>query len=1261
MDVMTVQRQIGMNPTHRSLQRGHTLILLQLWILVSLVFPTIALPTAGAEEVPDLIGLTQNAAEAVLSSVRLKVGTVLLITNATVPVGIVLSHDPQARINVVPGTAVDLVVSGVGIPNVIGSPQGNAQAALLVKGLTVGTVTTANSATVPIGTVISQNPSAGSTVALGSAVALVVSLGVAVPNVVGVAQAAAQTAITTAGLTVGNVTKVNSATVAIGHVISQTPAAGSNVAPGSGVALVVSLGIAVPNVVGLTQTAAQTAITTAGLTVGNVTKANSATVAIGHVISQTPAAGSNVAPGSGVALVVSLGIAVPNVVGLTQTAAQTAITTAGLTVGNVTKANSATVAIGHVISQTPAAGSNVAAGSTVALVVSLGPAVPNVVGLTQTAAQTAITTAGLTVGNVTKVNSATVAIGHVISQTPAAGTNVAPASAVNFVVSLGTAVPNIVGLTQAAAQTAITTAELIIGTVTMATSTTVPAGKVISQTPPGGTNAAPASAVNFVVSLGAAVPNVVGLTQAAAQTAITAASLRVGTVSTANSATVTIGKVISQNPAAGTNVAADSSVALVVSLGARVPDVVGLAQGNARTAITTAGLTVRTVTTANDARVAIGNVISQDPPAGTNVAPGSGVALVVSLGTAVPNVVDQSQTSAMSNITNAGLTVGTLAAMPSETVPLNTVISQIPTAGTNVAPGSAVALVISSGPPVFFMGVQNDPSTGPLVNSLYRIRTDGVVTKIGDLSHRTQGLAVVGSILYSVEEQTLSPHTGVLPNLYRVNPESGATLSTIPLSLSTGELLEGGRGLATEPGTNQLWALLVVTSEVNSFRRLVTINPTTGLATQKAKLPGNFMDLAFDSAGTLYAVADNRPVPGGSTILPARIYTVNTTTGVTTEFLDVSAGAVAGQPNFRESETIGTGFSTDLLYHLSGQNKATACCTNNILFESIHRTTKVRTPIALTGPAFFVTTALTGMPATRAPALGDLDASGTADLIWQNTTDGTTAIWLMNGTTIASSGFPGGVPLSWQIAGVGDVNGDGKADVIWRNGGNGTVAVWVMNGVSVAAVGFPGSASTEFEIAGVGDINGDGNADLVWRNTTDGTTAIWLMNGTAIASSGFPGGVPLSWQIAGVGDVNGDGKADVIWHNATSGTVAVWVMNGLSVTALGFPGSASTEFEIAGVGDVNGDGKADLVWRHTGDGNTAIWLMNGMAIASAGFPGGMSGAWQIAKVGDVNGDGKADVVWRNKSTGTVAVWLLNGLTITDVGFPGSASIDWVIH
>src|SRR5438270_1554931 len=95
-----------------------------------------------------------------------------------------------------------------------------------------------SSTTVASGNVISESPTAGTKVASGSAVSLVVSSGpaqVAVPNVVGQMQAAATSAITGAGLTVGAVTQQSSSTVASGSVISESPTAGTMVASGSAV------------------------------------------------------------------------------------------------------------------------------------------------------------------------------------------------------------------------------------------------------------------------------------------------------------------------------------------------------------------------------------------------------------------------------------------------------------------------------------------------------------------------------------------------------------------------------------------------------------------------------------------------------------------------------------------------------------------------------------------------------------------------------------------------------------------------------------------------------------------------------------------------------------------------------------------------------------------------------------------------------------------------------------------------------------------
>ena len=207
--------------------------------------------------------------------------------------------------------------------------------------------------------------------------------------------------------------------------------------------------------------------------------------------------------------------------------------------------------------------------------------VPNVVNQTQAAATTSLTGAGLVIGTVTQQSNATVPAGRVSSQNPAAGVGVVAGSAVNLVVSTGpvpvpgptmVTVPNVVNQTQAAATTAIQAAQLLVGTISQRSSTTVAAGSVISQSPAAGSSLASGSAVSLVVSTGpVAVPDVVNRTQAAATTALTGAGLALGAVSQQSSATVPSGSVISQNPAAGTGVAAGSAVALVVSTGPVAP------------------------------------------------------------------------------------------------------------------------------------------------------------------------------------------------------------------------------------------------------------------------------------------------------------------------------------------------------------------------------------------------------------------------------------------------------------------------------------------------------------------------------------------------------------------------------------------------------------------------------------------------------------------------------------------------------------------
>jgi beta-lactam-binding protein with PASTA domain len=472
----------------------------------------------------------------------------------------------------------------VTVPNVERLTQDDATTAVTAAKLMVGAVTQKASNTVAAGKVISQDPANGSSLAPGSQVNLVISSGpqmtVAVPNVGGLNQAAATAAITGAKLMVGTVTQKASSTVATGNVISQDPANGSSLTQGSPVNLVISLGpqiATVPNVEGLTRTAATAAITEAKLMTGTVTQQTSNTVATGTVISQDPANGSSLAEGSPVNLVISSGpqmVAVPQVEGLTQDAAAATITGAKLMVGTVTQQTSNTVATGTVISQDPANGSSAAQGSPVKLLISSGPqlvAVPNAEGLTQDAATAAITGAKLKVGTVTQQTNNTVATGTVISQDPARGSSVAEGSSVSLVISLGpqmVTVPNVKGLNQAAATAAITAANLTMGIITPQTSNTMASGNVLSQDQPSGSSVAQGSPVNLVISSGpemVAVPNVEGLTQAAATTAITAAKLTLGTFTQQTNNTVGAGKVISQDPGSGGSVVQGSPVNLVIS------------------------------------------------------------------------------------------------------------------------------------------------------------------------------------------------------------------------------------------------------------------------------------------------------------------------------------------------------------------------------------------------------------------------------------------------------------------------------------------------------------------------------------------------------------------------------------------------------------------------------------------------------------------------------------------------------------------------
>ena len=123
----------------------------------------------------------------------------------------------------------------------------------------------------------------------------------------------------------------------------------------------------VPNVVGMSSTAAQSTLSGAGYQVTTVEQPS--TKSAGTVISQTPAGGTTYTMGGTVTIVVSSGVVksiVPNVVGLSEAGAKTKLATSGFVASvNYTVGSPVNV----VVSQSPSGGSKLAAGSTVSITV----------------------------------------------------------------------------------------------------------------------------------------------------------------------------------------------------------------------------------------------------------------------------------------------------------------------------------------------------------------------------------------------------------------------------------------------------------------------------------------------------------------------------------------------------------------------------------------------------------------------------------------------------------------------------------------------------------------------------------------------------------------------------------------------------------------------------------------------------------------------------------------------------------------------------
>lgn len=420
---------------------------------------------------------------------------------------------------------------------------------------------------------------------------------------------------------------------------------------------------------------------------------------------------------------------VPTVVGKTEAEAITALRAWRVAVDPV---QTAPGDVGRVVDQDPPPGTALAAGEQVRIAVgradapsSDARAIPNVVGLSLDAALQTLQSSQL-VPLVNRVPSDAAGDGKVLSQEPAAGAVVARGS--NIVVNVGRAggsglleldVPDVRRLSEAEARARLRTAGLAI-VVEDRLADASSANLVVDQSPPPGTRAARETPVTIVVGrlllLPVAVPDVMGREAPEAERALRDAGFVVERA-TALSLPGSAGRVVAQEPAGGQSAIRGSVVRVTVGQSSatsmtNVPAVAGLGEAAATQRLQAMGFTVVRQAIPG-ASTESGLVRGTQPATGTPLPRGAEVRLLVVEAAAVPaapglpSYVGTDAAAAQADLQARGYAV---TISPVVGVPPGRVMGQMPAAGTPLARGSTVTLTVARAPSLAQVTLVSPPS-----------------------------------------------------------------------------------------------------------------------------------------------------------------------------------------------------------------------------------------------------------------------------------------------------------------------------------------------------------------------------------------------------------------------------------------------------------------------------------------------------------------------------------------------------------------------
>jgi len=344
-----------------------------------------------------------------------------------------------------------------------------------------------------------------------------------------------------------------------------------------------------------------------------------------------------------------------------------------------------------------------------------GDKVPDLAGKSLAEAETALQESDLKLGNVTKQVTGDNPVDTVISQDPPADTKIEEGlDTVDLVIeaepepetepepeAVLIPVPQLVSMSFEVAESTLLGDNLKLGNVTEQITGNHPIGTVLEQTPEAKTKVEKDSAVNIVIeAVSVVVPDLKDKFSAEAQEMLTMANLVLDDeITQKRTGKHKGGVILEQTPPAGERVRPETVVSITVEKEKiPVPSVIGQTQVAASKILSDEGFRLGRVTVRRTGGTP-GVVLSQDPSANRQMAPGTAIALVVEeQKITVPQLRGKTQEVAVNTLKKMGLQPGSVSNKVTGRQKAGTIVSQTPNAGAKVSPGTKVNLVMEFKP-----------------------------------------------------------------------------------------------------------------------------------------------------------------------------------------------------------------------------------------------------------------------------------------------------------------------------------------------------------------------------------------------------------------------------------------------------------------------------------------------------------------------------------------------------------------------------------